>query len=131
MKAINQTEIIIALGSNIQATEHIEQAQQQLKSLFPDISFSRKLSTKAIGNQYQNDFVNCIALTHCTMPANDVEVTLKAIEHTCGDNKARRNKGEVLLDADLLLCQGQRYHTADWERDYIQLLLNEMGYHQS
>lgn len=131
MKAINQTEIIIALGSNIQAAEHIEQAQQQLKSLFPDISFSRKMSTKAIGNQYQNDFVNCIALTHSTMPANDIEVTLKAIEHTCGDNKARRNRGEVLLDADLLLCQGQRYHTADWERDYIQLLLNEIGYHQS
>lgn len=131
MKAINQTEIIIALGSNTQATKHIEQAQQQLRVLFPDIVFSRKMITKAIGNQYENDFVNCIALTHCAMQANVVEATLKTIEHACGDSKTRRERGEVLLDADLLLCQGQRYHTSDWNRDYIQLLLNEIGYSPS
>lgn len=128
MKAINQTEIIIALGSNTQASKHIEQAQQQLQVLFPDIVFSRNMITKAIGNQYENDFVNCIALTHCAMQANVVEAALKTIEHACGDSKTRRERGEVLLDADLLLCQGQKYHTSDWERDYIQLLLNEIGY---
>ena len=72
MKAINQTEIIIALGSNTQATKHIEQAQQQLQVLFPDIVFSRKMITKAIGNQYENDFVNCLMPTYCYAKAKDI-----------------------------------------------------------
>lgn len=125
-KVKNKTTIVIALGSNTCPKKHISLAKQHLRNIFPDIVFSRDMQTKAIGKLYHRDFVNCVAVAHSEKEADIIVQLLKRLEKVCGDEKGKRDKGYVQLDADLLLCHGTMYHIADWNRHYIISLLADM-----
>lgn len=121
------SKTIIALGSNTASPAHLAMAQRLLRGHWGDITFSRTMLTDAIG-PYGDKFFNCIGLMAETeMDATKVEAVLKQIERECGDCREKRKRGEVWLDADLLLCGGRRYHESDWQRDYIKILLGEMN----
>lgn len=65
-------------------------------------------------------------MAHSHLDAERITLRLKELERMCGDDKEARKQGKVLMDADLLWCQGHIYHTADWQRSYIQHLFNEL-----
>ena len=58
----------------------------------------------------------------------DILATLKNIETTMGSMPEERRKGIVKIDIDLLQFDETRHKTGDWERDYIQLLIKELGH---
>lgn len=121
-----KTETIIALGSNAETDEHIAHAIALIAEALPGTRFSRLMTTEPIGN-FDRMFTNCIAVTDtCTSTAAELTRLLKDTEHACGDTKALRSNGTVMLDADLLLCNGTHYHEADWQRPYIKTLMAEM-----
>ena len=121
-----KTETIIALGSNTETDEHIAHAIAIIAETLPGTRFSRLMTTEPIGN-YDRMFTNCIATTVTDRPASELVKLLKEIERTCGDTRQLRSHGTVMLDADLLLCNGTRYHEADWHRPYIKTLMAEMN----
>jgi len=45
------------------------------------------------------------------------------MERNCGDQPALRAAHQIVMDIDLLLLGRKRYHTDDWNRDYIRRLL--------
>jgi 7,8-dihydro-6-hydroxymethylpterin-pyrophosphokinase (HPPK) len=121
--------ILLALGSNTLAQHNIELAKAYLTAAFPKIQFSRLLVTPAIGI-VSPPFINCLAQTYCCEQMADVLATLKNIETAMGSMPEKRRKGIVKIDIDLLQFDETRHKADDWERDYIQLLLKELGYKQ-
>ena len=121
-----ESEIIVALGSNTYSRENIEKAKRLLTERFgPETVFSSFMKTSPIGMSGP-DFINCIMATRSTLTTEQATAALKETERLCGDTQALRSEGKVLLDADLLLCQGKRHHLPDWQRPYIMELLNEL-----
>ena len=118
--------ILLALGSNVAAELHIEQAKARLSAVFPQLRFSRSLITPAIGI-VSPPFINCLAEGYCSVPLEGVLVTLKDIEAQMGSVSEERKKGIVKIDIDLLQFDGTKRKSDDWSRDYIQLLLKELS----
>ncbi len=118
--------ILLALGSNVAAELHIEQAKARLSAVFPQLRFSRSLITPAIGI-VSPPFINCLAEGYCSVPLEGVLVTLKDIEAQMGSVSEEREKGIVKIDIDLLQFDDTKRKADDWSRDYIQLLLNELS----
>lgn len=118
--------ILLALGSNVAAELHIEQAKARLSAVFPQLRFSRSLITPAIGI-VSPPFINCLAEGYCSVPLEGVLVTLKDIEAQMGSVSEERKKGIVKIDIDLLQFDDTKRKADDWSRDYIQLLLKELS----
>lgn len=118
--------ILLALGSNVAAELHIEQAKARLSAVFPQLRFSRSLITPAIGI-VSPPFINCLAEGYCSVPLEEVLVALKNIEAQMGSVSEERKKGIVKIDIDLLQFDDTKRKADDWSRDYIQLLLNELS----
>lgn len=118
--------ILLALGSNVGAELHIEQAKARLSVVFPQLRFSRSLITPAIGI-VSPPFMNCLAEGYCSAPLEEVIVALKDIEAQMGSVPEEREKGIVKIDIDLLQFDDTKRKADDWSRDYIQLLLNELS----
>ena len=118
--------ILLALGSNVAAELHIEQAKARLSAVFPQLRFSRSLITPAIGI-VSPPFLNCLAEGYCSVPLEEVIVALKDIEAQMGSVSEERKKGIVKIDIDLLQFDNTKRKADDWSRDYIQLLLNELS----
>ena len=118
--------ILLALGSNVAAELHIEQAKARLSVVFPQLQFSRSLITPAIGI-VAPPFINCLAEGYCSVPLEEVIVALKNIEAQMGSVSEERKKGIVKIDIDLLQFDNTKRKADDWSRDYIQLLLNELS----
>ena len=57
------------------------------------------------------------------MTADELTTILKQMERDCGDQPALRASHQIVMDIDLLLLGRKRYHTDDWNRDYIRRLL--------
>lgn len=118
--------ILLALGSNVAAELHIEQAKARLSAVFPQLQFSRSLITPAIGI-VSPPFINCLAEGYCSAPLEGVIVALKDIEAQMGSVSEERKKGIVKIDIDLLQFDNTKRKSDDWSRNYIQLLLNELS----
>lgn len=118
--------ILLALGSNVAAELHIEQAKARLSAVFPQLRFSRSLITPAIGI-VSPPFINCLAKGYCSVPLEGVLVTLKDIEAQMGSVSEERKKGIVKIDIDLLQFDETKRKADDWSRDYIQLLIKELS----
>ena len=118
--------ILLALGSNVAAELHIEQAKARLSAVFPQLRFSRSLITPAIGI-VSPPFMNCLAEGYCSAPLEEVIVALKDIEAQMGSVPEERKKDIVKMDIDLLQFDATKRKADDWSRDYIQLLLKELS----
>lgn len=121
-----ESTIIIALGSNCGSGESIEKAKSIIKEKFGEARFTPSIKTEPIGN-FDTYFTNCIGTFTSCLSADEITKTLKSIEMECGDDKAIREKGRVVLDADLLLYGEKRCHVQDWDRPYIHTLLEMLN----
>lgn len=118
--------IIVALGSNTEATQHMQQAQDLLRSAFSDILFSQSMQTEPIG-MVSEPFLNAVGVATTNQSQDQVVASLKQIEQVCGNSKTLREQRKILMDADLLQYGDLRLHPDDWNRAYIRLLLKEIG----
>ena len=105
--------ILLALGSNVAAELHIEQAKARLSAVFPQLRFSRSLITPAIGI-VSPPFINCLAEGYCSVPLEEVIVALKDIEAQMGSVSEERKKGIVKIDIDLLQFDNTKRKADDY-----------------
>lgn len=122
---MKEAEIIIALGSNEQAEEHLDKAKKYIQALFPNILFSEALWTEPIGIRSAR-FLNCVGVAMTGMDYSTICQMLKSIEHSCGDRQEDRRRNIVRMDIDLLRYGHRREHKKDWQRPYIQQLIKEI-----
>lgn len=118
--------IIIGLGSNLNQTINIEQAQNYLESAFEDMTFSNPMWTDPIGMPNSAKFLNVVGVGYCRVGEEGVQHALKDIERRCGRIRPSGKLGVIPLDADLLFYDDHFCHEKDWERDYILKLVRQM-----
>jgi 2-amino-4-hydroxy-6-hydroxymethyldihydropteridine diphosphokinase len=117
-------KFILALGTNDNQEMNMFLAEHLLKKMLPKIVFTRPIWTKPIDLTSDN-FLNEMAFGYTSHGTSQMERAIKHIERKCGCIKGERTKGVVRMDIDILLIGNEKYHVADWDRDYIKQLLLE------
>ena len=120
-----QVQLIIAMGSNHEAEQHIGLAKEHLTNLFKTIRFSQMKWTEPF-NCGTDKFLNCLAVTYSNHSLKLTTQALRNIERKCGDTILGRRKGIVKLDLDILRYGDIILHESDWERSYIKDLMKEI-----
>ena len=112
--------VLIALGSNYHQSAHILWASQRLAALLADVTLSPILWTPDIhgrGLWYMNRLLRARTMLSPTQ----LTALLKQIEL-----ETQRTKQHVTIDLDLMQYDDQRFHLDDWQRPYIQNLIDFM-----
>lgn len=117
---LDMHRLLLAIGSNVNHTKNVALSKQFLSERFERIQFSKELYTDPLGDAISgNKYVNLLAVCLTDLSCDRVIATLKQIERACGDTCTLRKEGKVVMDIDLLEYDTQRYHIADWQRQYI------------
>lgn len=112
--------VLIALGSNYHQSAHIQWASQRLAALMANVTLSPVLWTPDIhgrGLWYMNRLLRARTMLSPTQ----LTALLKQIEQ-----ETQRTKQHVTIDLDLMQYDDQRFHLDDWQRPYIQNLIDFM-----
>lgn len=119
-----QNYIIISIGSNYNQKENISFAKKKLTGMLGEqTSFTRDMWTEPVGIQSEK-FINCICISSTKHTLLQLTKAFKQLERKCERSKKNDLINKIPLDIDILLYGDQRYHEKDWERQYIQELLN-------
>ena len=118
------SNIIIAIGTNTDQQRHIKEVRSELMKQIPDICFTEAIWTDPIGMD-SSQFLNCLAWGTTALALEQLQHLLKATERLHGDSQLLRKQCIVRLDLDLLLYDQERLHLKDWNRPYIQELLKQ------
>lgn len=120
-----QNYIIISIGSNYNQKENISFAKKKLAGMLGEqTSFTRDMWTDPVGIQSEK-FINCICISSTKHTLLQLTKAFKQLERKCERSKKNDLINKIPLDIDILLYGDQRYHEKDWERQYIQELLND------
>ncbi len=118
--------LILAIGSNFHSWNHIRRAKRLIQQSFPSIViYSSIIITEPIDIGGKN-FRNCLATMITDLSLEEVSKRIKQIEAACGNTAEKRTRNIIEMDIDILLHAGKRHHEKDWQRSYIQQLLQEL-----
>ena len=115
----------MALGTNHEQELNMSQAKEMLSRLLDGIRFSSLAWTAPIGI-VSDHFLNCLAIGGTSLSLPSLLSAIKRIERKCGDTTSLRQENIVCMDIDILMYDDKRMHQGDWQRPYIQQLMNEL-----
>lgn len=123
----DKQKLLIALGTNVNQKQNIQKAMELLRKTWHDILFTNLKWTKPIGMD-TDLFYNCLAYAKVDEDLPQVQQILKNIEKTCGNTEADRVLQKIQMDIDILMFGTHKLHEQDWQRSYIQELIQEIDY---
>ena len=121
----------LSLGSNINATDNIEFAIEELSNLFFDLEISSTHQTTAEGFE-GDDFLNLVVAGSSEMNFTILNQQLKEIENSAGRNRhapkfsARTLDIDIILqinDADEIIFESEEIHRYQFVSDPLQELI--------
>lgn len=119
--------LLIALGTNVNQKQNIQKAMDLLCKTWHDILFTKSKWTKPIGMD-TDLFYNCLAYAKVDEDLSHVQQILKNIEKACGNTETDRVLQKIQMDIDILMFGTHKLHEQDWQRSYIQELIQEIDY---
>lgn len=120
-----EKEVILLLGSNVNRHKNLIAAMGALQpSLFSGWSCSELLRTSPVGLDGP-DFMNALVKGKTSLSYDDFLKLTKDIERQLGRRPGDKAKGRVIIDIDILLFDGIRYHEKDWGREYVKRLMEK------
>ncbi len=123
----DKQKLLIALGTNVNQKQNIQKAMELLRKTWHDVLFTNLKWTKPIGMD-TDLFYNCLAYTKVDEDLSQVQQILKNIEKACGNTEADRAHQKIQMDIDILMFGTRKFHEQDWQRSYIQELIQEIDY---
>ncbi len=122
--------VVISLASNRFQKQNLLKARECLGQVLFSLIFSDELWTKPIGSKRTDMYLNQLAIGTTTLPLDQLNSKLKAIETDFGRNESKRVLNIVPIDLDVMSFDGVRYHLRDWDRPYMQLFNEFLSVHQ-
>ncbi len=122
---MSRHQVIIALGSNTDQRQNMEQARHLLGATLLNMRQSRAVWTMPIGIA-SDRFLNQLVTGQTVLDLPALETTLKEAERLLGRQPDESHRGIVRIDLDLLAFDSRRLRADDWNRDYIRTLLGEL-----
>ncbi len=123
---MEKRKVILALGSNYNQVDNMEKARHMLIGFLSKSRFSSLKWTDPI-NIISDQFLNCLLIGETERSLQSLQSILNCIEEKCGDTSSLRQKNIICMDIDILLLGDKRMHKLDWQRPYIQQLMNELS----
>lgn len=123
----DKQKLLIALGTNVNQKQNIQKAMDLLRKTWHDILFTKSKWTKPIGMD-TDLFYNCLAYAKVDEDLPHVQKILKNIENACGNTETDRVHQKIQMDIDILMFGTRKLHEQDWQRSYIQELIQEIDY---
>ena len=105
---------ILCLGSNWDCESNIHSADELLREYFCPIHFSVPVYTEPVGLPASGLFLNQAVVAY----------TDSCLEKVLGRMPDSKEKGQIPIDIDLLLWNNEILKPADWEKEYVQLLVS-------
>jgi 2-amino-4-hydroxy-6-hydroxymethyldihydropteridine diphosphokinase len=96
------SNVLLALGSNIEPARHLLQAARLLKAEFSGTQFSPAYQNPAAGF-VGDDFINAAAAFNSALAVAEVRARLQSIEETCGRRRDDPKWAPRAMDIDILL----------------------------
>lgn len=128
-----KNKAIIAIGTNTDSGGMItDRAVEEISSSHGVqlLQVSRRLLTHPIPvggvTAHSHKFLNCLVSIVTDHSYEELNARLKEIEGQAGATREDKRKGIVTLDLDILSYNDKRYHEADWNREYIQTLMQNI-----
>ncbi len=121
----------ILLASNTNATEHLAEAHERLKNLFPsEIRFSEILESFAMNKNGVIDkectYLNALCQAYTELPLESVLSMLKVMETEMGRKRGLDAKGKVSIDLDLVEWNGEILRPWDVAQPYYRDCLKSL-----
>ncbi len=121
---------IVAVGSNIDAEIHIQQAFEHIKTIDAQVNSARLLHTKPVGYIAQADFINTAFSFTCKLNAADLKSHLKDIETKLGRVRTKNKNGPRTIDLDIVKIDNEivdeDYHKYDFVKKSVDELANKL-----
>lgn len=123
--------IQILLASNTNAAEHLAEAHERLKNLFPtEIRFSEILESFSMNKNGVIDkkctYLNALCQAHTELPLESVLSLLKVLETEMGRKRGQEAKGMVAIDLDLVEWNGEILRPWDVAQPYYRDCLESL-----
>lgn len=115
VKAINKTEIILGLGSNVgDAAGNLREALERLEGAGLElVRMASIYRTSPVGPQDQGWFANTVAVLRCVSAPSDLLKICKNIENVMGREQGGKRWGPRIIDIDILLYGIERVES-EW-----------------
>ncbi|WP_430815697.1 2-amino-4-hydroxy-6-hydroxymethyldihydropteridine diphosphokinase [Carboxylicivirga sp. RSCT41] len=121
-----EKQVVIGLGSNINAGVNIPRALNELNVLGNVLKESEVLVTKPIGIKEQNDFSNSVVLMKVPLSESDLTIRLKQIEDKLGRDRSRPKFGPREIDLDIIVYDDVIVDDDYHSRDFLQKLVAQV-----
>ena len=118
---------LISLASNSpDKREQMEQAFAELRAMGIVARSSSIYETAPYGNPRHPNYLNAVACIHTPAEYPVLYDTLKAMEQAHGRTPQSKLSGEIPLDIDIVVWNGETLRPQDYERDYFKTGLPEI-----
>lgn len=124
---MDSKQVILALGTNVNQERNMKQVMRLLAATWPYMKFTTQKWTQPIG-MASDLFYNCLAYTKVEETLEELTEKVKNMERICGNTVAERSLYRIQMDIDILLYDDKKLHIDDWQRDYMQELMNEIDF---
>ncbi len=119
-------EVIIGIGSNLDAENNIRRVLEILTEKFELLKVSEFVKTKPIGITEQPDFMNGAAKIRTTENQNNLEHLLKQIEDQMGRDRSAPKFGPRCIDLDIVAWNGEIVDNDYYTRDFLKKSVQEI-----
>ena len=113
-------QVIIGIGSNIDADKNIAQMLEILRSKVEVIRISPMIRTKPVGIKEQPDYTNGAVKIETEKDRPSLNKMLKEIEDQLGRDRSGPKFGPRTMDLDIVVWNGEIVDPDYFTRDFIR-----------
>ena len=121
-------ECIIGIGSNIEATQNIQEMLKLLSEEVEILQVSQMIQTKPIGLIKQADYTNGAVRIRTKMELETLTLYLKKLEDRMGRDRSQQKFGPRNIDLDILIWNNSIVDDDYYTRVFLRNSAAELGF---
>ena len=113
--------LVLSIGSNSKDREKKNKnCIKWLKHLLSNVSTSEIYNSKA-ANGKDPDYLNAVMEAKCRNNYDEINDILKKYEAVCGRTPISKQVGDIPMDLDIIIWNGQIVRERDFAQEYFQI----------
>ena len=113
--------LVLSIGSYSKDREwQIKNCIKWLKHLLSNVSTSEIYNSKA-ANGKDPDYLNAVMEAKCRNNYDEINDILKKYEAVCGRTPISKQVGDIPMDLDIIIWNGQIVRERDFAQEYFQI----------